>query len=87
MARWRGLVPRATGTGLVMAGSRLHGRGMREPLRVVGLSAAGEVVASAVLLPGTLCHLAPGRLVMELPLGGPAPRVGWRLDLARIVAP
>lgn len=87
MARWRGLMPRAAGTGLVMAGSRVHGRGMREPLRVVGLSAAGEVVASAVLLPGTSCRLAPARLVLELPLGGPAPGVGWCLDLARIVTP
>ena len=45
--RRQGLRPLAMGWGLLVAGRSVHGRGMAEPLTVVGLDAGGGVTGSA----------------------------------------
>jgi hypothetical protein len=58
---------------------------MREPLRLVGVSAAGEVTKSVVLLPGTFRHLEGTAYIIELPLAASAPARGAVLNLLPIV--
>ena len=84
--RWRGLRPRAPGWGLVLAGRSVHGAGMREPLRVVSLDAAGRVRRAAVLLPGGLFWDAGARWIVELPMSRPVPPAGMALQVRRTVA-
>lgn len=85
LQRWRGLRPRPGDRGLVLAGSRVHGRRMREPLRLVGVSSDGRVTSSVVLLPGTFRRLDGSAYIIEMPLAAPAPAVGAVLDLLPIV--
>ena len=80
-ARWRGLRPRAQGRGLLLAGRSVHGRGMKETLRVVSLDAAGRVRRVALLHPGRVFVDAGARGIIELPVSRPAPRVGMVLRL------
>ncbi len=85
LRRWRGLRPRPSGRGLLLAGSSVHGRGMQEPLRLIGVSDAGHVVSSVVLLPGTFRQLEGARYIVELPLEASAPALGSTLHLFPIV--
>lgn len=82
--RWRGLRRRRHG-GLVLAGSRVHGRRMREPLRLIGVSSVGEVRTCVVLLPGTFRHLDGSAYIIEVPLAARAPAIGTVLTLFPIV--
>ena len=77
--RWRGLRPRPQGWGLLLAGCSVHGRGMRVPLRVASLDAAGRVRRVAWLRPGGLFFDPGAWWVLELPAGRPGPPVGMAL--------
>lgn len=74
--RFCGLAPLSVGTGLLMAGSGVHGRGMAHALGVVGLERTGRVVEIRRLEPGRRTVLAGADLVLELPPGDPLPAIG-----------
>jgi uncharacterized membrane protein (UPF0127 family) len=87
--RRRGLRPRAQGRGLLLATRSVHGWGMREPLRVVSLDAAGRVRRVAVLPPGRLFVDPGARWIVELPMSRSAPAEGMTLQVrlpARVAA-
>ena len=71
--RRTGLRPLALGWGLLIAGGSVHGRGMAEPLAVVGLDAAGAVVGSSRLVPGGRVKMAGAVAILELPAGVTVP--------------
>jgi hypothetical protein len=79
--RRRGLRPRPLGRGLLLASRSVHGWGMKEPLRVVSLDAAGRVRRVAFLAPGRVFCDAGARWIIELPVSRPAPQVGMMLRL------
>lgn len=64
--------------GLLIRSSSVHGRGIREPLRVVHLDGEGMVVHQDILTMGRRTH-ARGVWILELPIGAPGPDTGARL--------
>ena len=82
--RRTGLRPLALGWGLLIAGRSVHGRGMAEPLAVVGLDAAGTVVGSSRLVPGGRVEMAGAVAVLELPAGVTVPQPGTVLTWAAV---
>jgi hypothetical protein len=79
--RFRGLRPRPRGRGLLLAGRSVHGRGMREGLRVVSLDAAGRVRRVALLRPRGVFVDRGARWILELPLESGAPAEGTALKV------
>lgn len=77
--RWRGV--RGGAEKLLIRTSRVHGRGLREPLIAVGIDGDGGVVASATLQPGRFLHIGGAVWVMELPVGHETPAPGTRLEI------
>ena len=77
--RRSGLCPLALGWGLLLAGRSVHGRGMAEPLTVVGLDAAGAVIGSTPLAPGGRVTFPGAVAVLELPAGVAVPDPGTAL--------
>jgi hypothetical protein len=84
--RRRGLRPRAQGRGLLLATRSVHGREMKESLRVISLDAAGRVRRVGVLSPGGLFVDAGARWIVELPMSRPVPPVGTVLQVRRPVS-
>ncbi len=82
--RRTGLRPLALGWGLLIAGGSVHGRGMAEPLAVVGLDAAGTVVGSSRLVPGGRVKMAGAVAILELPAGVTVPQPGTVLTWAAV---
>jgi len=66
----------------VLAARSVHGFGMREPLGVVSLDAAGRVRRAGVLRPGRLFWDRGAYWVIELPPGRPLPPQGMILKAA-----
>jgi len=72
---------RRTGTnGLLIRSSSVHGRGIREPLRVIHLDGDGTVVHQDILTTGRRTS-ARGAWILELPIGVPGPDTGMRLTV------
>lgn len=57
----------------------MHGFGMHESLRVVGIDGAGRVTTSRVLAPRRLLWLSGSRWMLELPVEWDAPPHGAQL--------
>lgn len=74
--RWRGLRPRPSGFGLWLAGSSVHGLGMKEPVWVCGLDHDRMVVAVKTLLPGRVVRIAGASTTLELPHTNQPPAPG-----------
>ena len=66
---------------MLLAGSSVHGRGMVEPLAVVGIDARGVVVSTRTLPVGGMARLDGAHFALELPVEAPLPEAGWRLDV------
>ncbi len=64
--------------GLLIRSSSVHGRGIREPLRIVHLDRDGTVVHQDILTTGRRTP-ARGVWILELPIGVPGPETGMRL--------
>ncbi len=82
--RWRGLRPRCRGTGLLLGGGAVHGRGMAEPLMVVGFDADGRVVGVRRLDPGRFLRLPGAVMVAELATWRPPPPRGTTVGVLRV---
>ena len=80
--RRAGLRPLALGWGLLLGGAAVHGRGMAEPLTVVGIDAAGTVTATTTLLPGRWVRLRDAAALLELPADVGPPLAGTVLGWA-----
>ncbi len=72
--RWLGV--RAGHEMVLLRTGRVHGRGLRKPLRLVGLDETGTVVMTRILEPGTFAKLSSCSWVLETsPLLSP-PAIG-----------
>jgi len=86
--RLLGLRPWPTGFGLLLAGAAVHGHGMAETVRVIGIDATGTVLdrrAGAAFVVELPLHIAPppsGAMLVIAPwrATGPPPRA--RSDLS-----
>jgi hypothetical protein len=67
----------------------VHGFGMHESLRVVGIDAGGRVTTSGILTPRRVLWLPGSRWMLELPIEWDMPPHGARLRpwLARRTTP
>jgi hypothetical protein len=64
-----------------VAGSSVHGFGMREALWAVGLDEAGRVTEIQLLLPWRQVRLSGVRAVLELPAEIDPPPIGGSLKI------
>lgn len=85
-ARLRGLRPRPAAAGLLLRTGSVHTIGMKFPLWAVTLSESGRVRRVVMMRPGRLLADLGARWVLELPIGHPPPRPGWRLRVVPILA-
>ena len=65
-------------TGLLIRSASVHGRGIREPLRIIHMDGEGTVVHQDILTTGRRTP-ARGVWILELPIGVPGPETGMRL--------
>ena len=84
--RWRGIRAVPPSWGLLLAAERVHGRGLAEPIRLVGVSADGAVLRSTVLLPGAFASIDGAVFIVELPLSAPVPTDRSAIVLTPMVA-
>lgn len=67
---------------MLLAGSSVHGRGMVEPLALVGIDHNGVVVSVRALAPGDVARLPGAKFTVELPATVQLPEPGWSLTLS-----
>ena len=82
-SRFRGLRPASDGRGLLLRGSSVTGRGMRDGLGLAFLSADGQVIHTATLDPGRTASFRGSYWVLELPQSELSPPVGSFVVLCR----
>jgi hypothetical protein len=82
-ARWQGLRGRAETGALLLHTRSVHGFGLRHPLTIVTVDAAGIVTGRSRLAPHRVLVFPALCWVLELPDGHPVPAVGERLAGAR----
>jgi len=85
--RLTGLRPWTLGVGLLLPGGRITGRGMAEPLRLVGVAGDGRVTGVETLETGSSVELPSATMILELDIGHPAPSVGATLRIRPMLAP
>jgi uncharacterized membrane protein (UPF0127 family) len=66
---------------VVLPVSSVHSFGRRHALEVVGLDAAGRVVAIKTLRPNRIVVMPGASMVIETPAGGPLPTLGDLVEL------
>ena len=66
---------------VLLRGGHVHGRGLDDPLLVIGLDSEGRVIDTVLVPPGCFLRLRGATWVLELPDGYPHPVSGARLDL------
>ena len=66
--------------GLLIRSGSVHGRGIREPLRIIHLDRDGTVTHQDILMAGRRTS-ARGVWILELPVGVPGPDTGARLSV------
>ena len=66
---------------VLLRGSRVHARGLDEPLVVVGLDVAGVVTEVRIIHPGAFARLRSATWTLELPTDAPVPAMGARLAI------
>ena len=59
----------------------IHGRGLDQPLIVVGLTSFGVVAARRRLDPGKFVRIRGAQWILELPAGEAVPEVGGQLRI------
>jgi uncharacterized membrane protein (UPF0127 family) len=69
------------GSALVIRARSVHGFGMRQPLRVIGLDADMRVVSTRTLRPNRVMVIPSARILVELPPSQPGPRIGDRVEV------
>jgi hypothetical protein len=72
--RWRGI--RSGHRMVLLHTNMVHGRGLRQPIRLASINDAGKVVATEVLEPGSFVWLRQGSWTLEMPLQHPSPARG-----------
>ncbi len=77
--RWRGV--RNGPTTLLLRTSRVHGRGLREPLLVIGIDLHGEVLIAERLDPGRFLRARGASWILEVPVGHEPPAPGSHLEI------
>ncbi len=82
-ARLHGLAPATTDRGLVLRTRSVHGFGMRTPLAVLVLDAAGTVIDRALLRPWTVVVAPAATWITEIPATVVPPPAGTELVLLR----
>ena len=81
--RLRGIRRVPPGSGLLLWGRSVHGRGLSEGLIVVEIDADGTVVGTGWLRPGGLYVARRAGWLLEVPLGAGSPAIGARLVAGR----
>ena len=79
--RWRGLNGLPSGASILIGTSSVHGFGLSEPFRAIGLTSLLQVSATCVVEPGRIARFPGCSYVLELPLGADAPEPGEMLEL------
>jgi hypothetical protein len=83
--RRRGLIPRAEGRALLIRTKLVHGFGMDEPIRVVGIDSIGRVNATGLLEPRRVLFLRGASWTLELPWREPVPARGSRVGVRHLL--
>lgn len=59
----------------------VHGRGLLEPLHVIGIDNAGSAVTVRRLDPGSFLRVSGASWILEQPIGDPVPASGMALSI------
>lgn len=72
------------GAALLIRTSSVHGWGMKQPFRAIGLEANLVVLAHITVKPGKLVWFPGCTAVVELPLHIPPPPIGTQLEITGV---